>query len=419
MIASGALQALRSAAGEAAVLEHDAIALEGAKIGVTLAPEDVPSLVATLSACHEHGVGVVVRGGGTRIAIGNAPEPTVAAWLSTAAVAGDVHVDVDEGVAWASAATPVGELEQLARGAGWLSPLEPAGPTATVGGALATALPTPRSLGLGTVRDVVLGLDVVLPDGGLTRCGARVVKNVSGYDLVKLQLGAFGTLGVLAGAWLRLRPTPEATRTLLARGHDADADGLARAAARLPGARAVACLDAVPAERVVARAGWRGVLVELAGDEAVLDASEVVLRDRADVSEGPPEAVSRLLACEQSPAEGALFFRIRVVASRMAALRSGLRDAGARTVAQPGLAQVTAEIPLGRDDEAAADAACRAVHACVAGNGHAVLERAPTWAKLGRDVFGAPRETLPLQRALKREFDPARVLNPGRFVGGL
>ena len=86
MIAERALRALRDAAGEDAVLEHDPISLDGVKVSLTLAPESSESLAATLACCNEHGLPLVVRGGGSRIGVGNRPDAGVAAWLSTAAL---------------------------------------------------------------------------------------------------------------------------------------------------------------------------------------------------------------------------------------------------------------------------------------------------------------------------------------------
>ena len=108
-------------------------------------------------------------------------------------------------------------------------------------------------------------------------------------------------------------------------------------------------------------------------------------------------------------------------ASRLEAARSGLREAGARSILHPGLRQAIVFFDLEQEDAGIADAAFRAVRAAVGSEGgaHATLEQAPAWAKDGRDVFDAPAATLPLMRALKAQFDPAGVLNPGRFAGGL
>src|SRR5207253_9213768 len=80
---------------------------------------------------------------------------------------------------------------------------------ATLGGALATNASGPRRLGFGTLRDYVIGMTVVNDEGQEVKAGGRVVKNVAGYDLCKLHVGALGTLGVISQATLKLRPRPE------------------------------------------------------------------------------------------------------------------------------------------------------------------------------------------------------------------
>lgn len=420
MITADALHALRDAAGESAVLEHDPIALDGVKIGLTLAPPDDDALAATLAVASAQRIGLLVRGGGSRLGVGNRPDARATAWLSTAALAGRCEVEADEGVVYASAGTSVGELASLARDAGWESPLEPLGPTSTVGGALATAGVGPRALGFGRPRDFVLGLDVALASGERTRCGARVVKNVSGYDLVKLQLGAFGSLGVLTGAWLRLRPRPEAVWTCFARPHAGEApERFAIASARRPGARAAAWLDGSVAERL--GAGSEGcLLIEFASDAAVVAEAEIAMRAEAECTEPAEDAVAGLREIENEAGPGGLRFRIGAPPSASCALRASLRAAGAATILHPGLSTAIASFPLERNDEVEVDRACRAVRGALAeADGHWLLERVPAFAKEGRDVFGTSRATLPLMRSLKREFDPEGILNPGRFVGGL
>jgi glycolate oxidase FAD binding subunit len=417
VIAADALRELSAAAGPAAVLEHEAIALDGVELGVTLAPADPDALAATLGVCARRSLPLVVKGGGTRLGIGNRPA-RAAAWLSTARLAPECRVDADEGVAWVGAATALGELAGAARAAGWLSPLEPQGPRSSVGGALATAASGPRALGLGRARDVVLGLEVVLASGERTRCGGRVVKNVSGYDLAKLYVGSFGTLGVISGAWLRLRPRPEAARVLAAPA-GAGGEALALAAARTPGARAAALLDASLAARVVPGAEEALLLVELAGDAPVVEDAARALGERG-AGPAPAGALDALCGLERDPAVAALRFRIQAPSSALARVRQRLRDGGAAVLLHPGQATALAFFGLARDDETLVDAAWRTVRGALAGlDASFVLEFAPAWAKQGRDVFGARAQLLPLMRALKRQFDPGAILNPGRFVGGI
>jgi len=420
VIDASALRELRAAAGEAAVLEHEPTELDGTPIAVTLSPESADALAATLAVCTRRELGLVVRGGGSRLGIGNPPR-NPGAFVSTAALEAVCEVDGDEGVARVGAATPAAALASAARAAGWRSPIEAIGPRATVGGALATAAVGPRTLGLGPARRAALGLDVVLASGERTRCGSRVVKNVTGYDLVKLYVGSFGTLGVLTEGWLRLRPAPEAERSLAAR-VDAGGLALAEAAARRPGTGAAALLDVAlaPARSPELAGAGELVLVELAGDAPVVAGSEAWLRGAADVEvlEG---AIDRLHGLQDDPDSGALRVRIAAPAPRLGRARTTLHEAGARVIVHPGLRQAVAFFDLEHEDTARVDFALRAARSAAgpSGGAHVVLEHAPAWAKQGRDVFDAPPATLPLMRALKAQFDPAGVLNRGRFVGGL
>lgn len=417
------LRELREALGDAAVREHEPVALDGMSADVTLAPAGPDDLAAALALCSRRALPLWVRGGASRLAVGNRPS-AAGAWLATGALDPDCEVDGDEGVARVSAATSVAALDAAARRAGWRAPLEAPDSRATVGGALSSAAVGPRALGLGPARRTVLGLDVALASGERTRCGSRVVKNVSGYDLAKLYVGSRGTLGVLTAGWLRLRPAPEAERTLAAR-PGARGLALARAAARRPGARAVAWVDgalasAAPALADAAPGGGDLLLVDLAGDAPVVEDAAAWLAGEAEVVDAPG-AVEALATLEGDAATAALRFRLAAPPSALPGLWERLRAAGARPIAHPGLSAAFAFFDLEREDATLVDDAWRAVHGATdpAAGIHAVLEQAPDWAKDGRDVFGAPPATLPLMRALKARFDPAGILNPGRFAGGL
>jgi glycolate oxidase FAD binding subunit len=99
---------------------------------------------------------------------------------------------------------------ELAKRNQWL-PLDPPYAEATIGGILATNSSGPRRYGYGTIRDHLLGTRTVGADGVVTRSGGRVVKNVTGFDLHKLHVGAFGTLGIVTEASFKLRPRPDVT----------------------------------------------------------------------------------------------------------------------------------------------------------------------------------------------------------------
>ena len=399
-------EALRKAAGDAALEAHAPLDADGLALGYTLRPPDGAALARAVRAMAALGIGAVVRGGGSKSALGNPPRGAQLL-LSTSSLANVIEVDADEGVLRAQAGARLTALRDALRATGWELPFDPPGAGATRGGTLASAAIGPRLTGFGRPRDLVLGLDAVLGDGVRARCGGRVVKNVTGYDLMKLQIGALGTLGVIEAAWIRLRARPECERAL---------------AAPL-GTRTDACAAAVAAAvepSLAPRAGWL-LVAELAGDDAAVSQDAARLGAELGAVEGSPGGIARLRALQgESFGPIGLRFRLAVLPDRLSEVSAALARAGAAQLLYPGSGLVFARFALAEVDAAWVDRLWSAARrAARAGAGHAVLEAAPTWAKHARDVFGEPGDGLAIARALKSRFDPAGVLNPGRFAGGL
>jgi glycolate oxidase FAD binding subunit len=416
-------EALRKAAGDGALEAHAPIEVDGAPLAWTLRPPDAEALARALRVLTERGLPAVVRGGGSRLGLGNPPRGA-RLLLATDGLAGVVELDAAEGVLCARAGTPLAALREALDGTAWELPFDPPGAGTTLGGVLATAAIGPRHAGYGRPRDVVLGIEAVLGDGLRARAGGRVVKNVTGYDLTRLQVGGLGSLGVLASAWLRLRPRPARSEVLsasLAPGAEALTEGLA--AARLSAVRAAALVDpslapALEPSRGVGE-GWL-LLVELAGDEAAVACDARELAARWGAAQASPGAIARLRALQgETFGPVGLRFRLAVLPDRLDPVTERLARAGAALLAYPGSGLVYARFALDLElDAAGVDGAWRAAReAARAGDGVAVLEAAPPWAKSARDVFGDPLEAAPLLRALKQRFDPAGVLNPGRGPG--
>jgi glycolate oxidase FAD binding subunit len=428
MIAQADLRALRDAVGAQGLREHEAGAppgLPGTKIGVTLIPPDGDALQRVVGVLGARRLAVVIRGGGSKLWLGNPPQRADAI-LSTEALAGVETLDADEGVVQVSAGTAVAELRAQAVRASWEPALDPASPRATVGGVIATGEIGPRCLRFGRPRDSVLGLGVILGSGERTRCGGRVVKNVTGYDLAKLYTGSFGTLGVIESAWLRLKPRADRVLGLLAPGGDCAAALQACArAARLSSARCVALVDRSFLEGVAEseplRAGV-GLVIELAGEAPVVEREAGRLRAELGAEPGKDDVVGLLHAAHAEP-PAASFVRMRLSCRRsaMARVLDGVRSAGAAVLAYPEAGLLWARFSLERDaDEVAAGRLLRALREALReGEGSALLEALPEWLAQGRDVFVDAPGALPLLRALKGKFDPAGVLNPGRFAARL
>jgi glycolate oxidase FAD binding subunit len=104
---------------------------------------------------------------------------------------------------------------ELAREGQWLPVDIPLAQRATLGGAIAVNASGPRRYGYGTLRDAVIGISFVTDEGVEVKAGGRVVKNVAGYDLMKLHIGALGTLGVVTQVTLKVKPKPEASAAVV------------------------------------------------------------------------------------------------------------------------------------------------------------------------------------------------------------
>jgi len=393
------LTALRSAVGDVLV-EHDAVDVDGRAVYATAHPEDADGVSQLLRHATELGLAVIPCGSGSQLAFGNPPR-RADFLLSTQRLCGVDDFDPGEGVCHVAAGTRLEALRERVEPEGWRVPLDLPG-TRSVGGVLATAATGPRAHGMGLPRDAVLGLEVVHASGSQTRCGARVVKNVTGYDLAKLYTGSLGTLGVLTAAWLRLLPAPAAERALEIAVEPADAASVALGVSNTASLGACMLLTTPEGPRI-----W----LELAGDAAGVEARAGELIGEYAAREASRQDFQRIAQRQHECEATEVRFRLAVERRRLGEALTSLERVGARVLAQPGLSLIHAWFDL--------DAAARAFAAVdeIAGEGQWWCEVAPSALKQGRDVFGDLGSRLPLVRALKHSFDAEGVLNPGRFAG--
>lgn len=408
------LAALQAALGEDVVELHEPRSIEGASLEASVRPRDGEELSRALVSLSEQQLPVLVAGGETRLHLGN-PCPGARALLSSERIAGIDEFDEQDGVIHALAGTPLDAVATAVREAGWELPFDPPGATTTVGGAIATGATGPRRQAFGAPRDSVLGLQVVLASGERTSCGGRVVKNVTGYDMAKLYAGSFGCLGVIEGAWLRLRPRPAAVASaaVALTGSDPEAPlRIALAAARRSSARVVSLVSGAPAERLGAPTQGDGAWVlvaEYAGDVPAVEHDLAWLRDEAGARE-VPEASRLVGRLRDLQGEGSVRGRLSVLPSELPTLLAPLAIAGLGTITYPGLGIVYA---VSDGDAKPIEQAARATGADL------LFEALSLDARRDVDVFGDPGGGLPIARALKERFDPAGILNPGRFQGRL
>lgn len=354
-----------------------------------------------------------VRGGGTR----DIGRPVAGEPLEVA-IAGVELYEPGALTLVARAGTPLAEIEAMLAGEGQRLAFEPMdhrpllGTTGepTIGGVVAANVSGPRRIQAGAARDFTLGARFVDGTGRVIKNGGRVMKNVTGYDLVKLMAGSWGTLGVLTEVSLKVQAMPETEATLIGRGLSL-ADGvaaLARALGSPYDVSGAAHLDLDGGVTMVRVEGLEGMVdyrtkaLQKAGFEGweILrgDASAALWRDLRDVAPFAGGA--------------APVWRISLKPSDAPALSAALAAAG---VAHRGVYDWGGGLAWLELAEVGEDAGAAAVRGALAPlGGHATLVRAPADVRAKVDVFEPqPAPLAAISRNLKQKFDPRGILNPG------
>ncbi|MBI2015276.1 MAG: FAD-binding oxidoreductase [Candidatus Rokubacteria bacterium] len=434
----GLLDTLRAIVGPANVLtgvDLSPYVVEGRTPDAAVFPGSTEEVAAVVTLAAGAETPLVPWGGGTAASVG-VPAARAGIVLDLARLnrllehePGDLTATVEAGLTMAA-------LQAALRGRGqWLS-LDPAdGERATVGGVLAANASGPRRHLYGTARDLLIGVTVVTAEGVVVKGGGKVVKNVAGYDLPKLFIGAWGTLGVIVEATLKLRPVPDAER-LVCVGFDRlkDAGAAVRAvmgsdlipnAVELLDAAAAAALG-VTAPGAALLVGFDGLAEQVAWQCAELGRLAGALGGR-EPRALPPETWPRLAAGAAGPGAVAVM-TFSVLPTQAAELMEQGADAararGLQTAwaAHAGVGVVRAALAseAGRLEPGPVAAALAEWRELArAGGGQATLERAPLAVKALVPVWDDPGAGGRIMQRIKRELDPKNILNPGRFVAGI
>lgn len=172
-------------------------------------PESEEEVAAILAYANENGLTVIPVGGGTKQGFGGETEKGDIS-LSLARMTGIIEHTTGNMTMTVRPGTTMQEITEHLDAHGQMLPIDAPWPEqATIGGVISANDSGPRRMGYGSARDFVIGLRVVYPDGKIIRTGGKVVKNVAGYDMNKLFIGAMGTLGVISEVTVKLRPLPQ------------------------------------------------------------------------------------------------------------------------------------------------------------------------------------------------------------------
>jgi glycolate oxidase FAD binding subunit len=358
---------------------------------------------------------------------------------------GDLTLSVEPGIALQKIAGALAEHRQF------LPLTVPFMERATAGGTIASGVDSPLRQIYGTARDFVLGMEFVTGDGIAAKSGGRVVKNVTGYDIHKMMIGALGTLGVITRINFRTFPLPRALRTCIAtfRGTAGACElrhAIAKSVLRPQSVEILAASGASTSE-LGRRAAisfendrWSAV-VSFAGDEQVLnrDRRELealarsvdrnALESFTELRAEPAENVSRYISSlpaailEHSPA--AAIFKISALPTDLAGLSAEIQSIKIPWLVMMRGLGVTylALLPPDRSEKSLQllKEECGRIFS-LSGKvpwGRCMLPWCPPELKSEINVWGAPARDFPLMHKLKNVFDPGGTLSPGRFMGGI
>lgn len=439
---------LASIVGETHVFRDPEICAGFAARGVTpncaVFPAEPEEVAAILRYASERGLVVIPCRNATKLSIGNPPLKYDIA-LSLKAMNNVWHYEPSDLTISVEAGMKFGEIQNyVGRNHLWL-PLDPeGGARASIGGILATNSAGPLRYAFGAPRDMTLGIKIATAEGKIIKAGGRVVKNVAGYDVSKLMIGSFGTLGVIVEANFKLFPLPSSRASFIfALRSLADVRNLRRELSNssLPIMRMALLVELaatwVRDEKSFSAAPRSFELwVEAAGSEKVLqrvrlDAEQAAYAAGAKLQEfdehqasGPWEKIAdfRRLAISKQPK--GIVVRVSVLASHQehfvahANQYASSLNASMACLSQPGVGIV--QVSLWGTESLDYNVAIKALVAAAKENGGTLvnvdgepkaLQAIQAWAKCGDD--------LAVMQKLKKSWDPNNILSPGRFAGGL
>lgn len=387
-------------------------------------PATSAELAALVAEARAAGTPLAIGGGQTRSGLGRPVQ--AAAEISTKGLTGITLYEPAELVIAARAGTPLSEVTEALAARGQRLPFEPmdhrglygTSGEPTVGGVAAGNVSGPARINLGAARDAMIGLKFINGRGEDIKSGGRVMKNVTGLDLVKALAGSYGTLGIFHEVCFKVLPMAEQETTLQLRGL-ADGPAIEALSAALgspfepTGAAHLPAGDGETARTLIRIEGFGPSIGYRSGELSRL------LKRFGGLDTLAPAEAGRLWRAIRDAAFVAeadrAVWRISVAPSKAAALGARLRERGARLFYDWGGGLIWAA------REAAGDAGAREVHALAkASGGHATLMRAPDAIRLAVDVFDPPAAPLmTMQKKLKASLDPDGILNPGRMYAGV
>jgi glycolate oxidase FAD binding subunit len=387
----------------------------------TVYPSTAEELAEVLTVAHADRHPLLPCGNGSKLHWGGLAKE-IHQIVSTAKInrlidhaVGDLTVTAEAGMTLAALQT------ELAK-AGQFLAIDPSyAATATLGGIIATADTGALRQRYGGIRDLLIGLTFVRSDGAIAKAGGRVVKNVAGYDLMKLFTGSYGTLGVMTQVTFRIYPLPAASQTVMLTGH---AEDIAKAASTLlasaltPTEIALVMpntLDERESMTLLARFQNIEISVETQAAQ-LLKVGEALGLNGQSFATADADLWQRLQhQIEQTTPATPILCKIGVSPAKAV---EAIAQINAITPAT-GCIYGGSGLGMIRLGDIPSQTLLQVRQICQSQGGFLTVLEAPVTLKRQIDVWGYSGNALDLMRKIKHQFDPNNLLSPHRFVGGI
>jgi len=385
-------------------------------------PNTVALLADAVRICSESQATLAPWGGGTAMSLGNPPR-SLDVVIKTARLNRVIEHDHANLTVTVQSGIPLYALQTALAPQKQFVPVDPPHPQrSTIGGIVAANLNGPRRSSYGSVRDLVIGMKVVLASGEVIKAGGKVVKNVAGYDMCKLFTGSLGTLGIIAEITLRVAPIPADSATVIATGALTQVTQCASLLTRtklLPTAVFLRHIGATQSWQLAA--SFDGFAETVARQSK--DLMEIAQRQglSQEVIDGENQQLRWQEIADLPISPDRLIYRLTVPRGALSQAISTIVD---WTKTEPA-AEICADVAMGTiwlgmpTNQPALELFPRVIALAQQQRGHAMIFNAPARWKQAIDVWGPRTPAHALMRKIKQEFDPAGLLNPGRFVSGL
>ena len=436
---------LRHTVGESGILPEAQIAaytFDGHVPKAVVLPASVQEMQEVLQFASKNGLSVIPAGAGTKLGIGNLPEKVDIVLATTRLNSvieyepADLTVTVEAGIRLATLQTVLAQHRQ------YLALDPPYADRCTLGGIVATNASGSLRLRHGAARNQVLGLRVVHANGTVVKSGGKVVKNVAGYDLNKLYIGAFGTLGIITEVTLKLSPIPADEVILVA-----DFQNVQRAidtGLSIIGSQILpmfvnlsinsdfvrtATDNATDTKRSTLMVGFGGDPETVAWQ---LTECQEIMKQNGALGVTITEGESRARLQETIREFPATDTDTESVIAKLNLKRTGIaefaaqimdatwaRDIQVMALLGSGILYLSIPVTSDTDFEVLANTLTQLRQSATEARGNLILEAAPPELKQLMDVWGRVGDTLGLMKQVKDRFDARGFLNPGRFVSGI